>query len=747
MRHPGIIPKSHRRSPWRVAAIVLFAVMLLYLSRRTGLFGVLLFLPLSAAGAVLAWITAGVRRLGAGRRRRATRVLAALVAGALGVGNAFLLLYGTLSIVRFAGDRGALPLQDRYVVVVVADGASLLHARRLLYSGLKDPAQYATQISRSLPNISRYFLREGAFTASGISVWPSSSVPAHTSIVTGCYPRRTHVMGMRQFEPQRRRHTSFIGPGILAIRSLLPRQVKTINEYFPDVRSLSVLQFANRGCSLYLPLPPSDEVGVRRLKQTVGLTHLAGRLTRKSEIPRVVVITLPDIDHVTHNARLDDARSIRLYLKADECLGEIIRLYQRIGIYDKTLFVLCADHAMGEVHNHVTIDNLMRDMRFHTFEALKWSLVPAWGSFESNLFVGSKRKFDRVHDALALWGGNSDALLYVKGQSRDAAGRVTAAGWQIPVTEAALHNYHVGGTDINVIERLLAYSPGIGLVLANPRPGVFDVHSRAGRGRIEERRKDGETQFRYTIVAREDPLGYWKNPRIRPFIEKGAWLSDGRWMQLTYLEHYPDAVRRIASTFGNERAGTLDVVAADGWDFAPYYVAEEVLVGSHGSLNQQQSTVPIMFHGPGIKRTELAYGRTVDVIPTILAYLGVSDFDTDGRPLPVFADEARNREIARMPGNTFIAGRVRAGAYSYTLETPYALYDRQIVRTHRRTHQREILVPSIRAALPALSREPNVTLDLEGFRHPDLEFRILHVGEASTGSTLCYDVVKREFHQ
>lgn len=695
---------------------------------KTGWMGTLLYLAIAAPAGV-AWLAAWIvhRRWRRGRFKLLNG-LRAVVVGLLAGAGLLIFCYGGFDLYRFASDRAELPIPDRYVAVIVVDGASLLQARELLYKGLADKTQYDRAVGDAFPNISRYFLVGGAFTASGVSVWPSSSIPAHTGIVTGCYPRTTGVMGQRQFNAKDRRYTSYIGLGILAHRVMLERGVKTIGEWFPHTRSLDVVQVANRGCSLYVPSPPSDELAVKRMTQVMDLAGLFG----KKEIPRIAVVTLPDIDHLTHNNFVSDAKSIDLYLKTDRTVGEILDLYKRKGIFEKTLFVLCADHGMGEVHNHVTIDNLMHDMRFDTFESLKWSVVPAWGSFEANAWLGTRGRFDRVYNCVPLWGGNSDALLYVKGQ------RGRRASWDIPVTGEMLRHYAVGGTKIDIIRRLLDYSPGIGLIFTNPEKNSFNVCAHDGQGQIRERMHEGRREFSYRVISGNDPLGYMEEPAVASFVKAGTWLDDQAWLRLTYLTHYPDAVRRIAFSFGHPNAAPMHIVAADDWDFTPYYVAKRVLVGSHGSLNARQSLVPIMFHGLGIRRGELAYGRTVDILPTILAYFGNENAGLDGRPLPIFADEEKNVRLTAGAGCS-----VSPASSGYSLEAPYASYDRRIVRY--RNGKREVIVPSLRAAVPTLQAQPNITAEYAGYQAPYLLLDVVYAGEKRRNGRLRFNTMTERF--
>lgn len=741
--------KKYGRVGWKIAiaAVYLIACVVSYL--RGGLLELIFLLTVSFAVLFILLLAHLVSVVSRSRKRRLVRLATSGIRGVLIALAACTFVYGCLVIDRFASDRSLPGNQDRYLVVIIADGASLIQARELFVQGLDDPDDYATAISRDFPNISRYFIQKGAFTANGISVWPSSSIPAHTGIVTGCYPRKTGVMGQRQFSPAKRKYTSYIGLGILSHRTILSKDVKTIGEYFPHVRSVDLLQIANRGCSLYVPGAPSDELVMRRLRQIVDSTSFLSGITKRSEIPRMVVMTLPDIDHVTHNSRLDDAKSIRLYRQMDRYVGEIMDLYKHHGIFDKTLFVLAADHGMGEVQNHVTIDNVVRDMRFDSFESFKWTAVPAWGSFEANAWVGTRRNFDRTYNAVPLWGGNSDGLVYIKGQLRDTNGRVTGDSWGIRPTEQMLRDYHVGGTDIDVIQRLLDYSPGVGLVLTNTSPDTFDVHSRQGHSRIRERRDAGRIFFHYTVVSGQDPLGFSDDPVAAACIKRGQWLSDEQSIGGTYLSHYPDALRRIAYSFGSRNSGTAHLVSADGWDFTPYYVSKEVSVGSHGSLNSQQSLVPVMFYGPGIRNVELPYARTVDILPTVLRYFGVKGVKVDGRVLPVFADSRANDE-GRESDSYLSSGRDIADAgYYYQLEDVYASYDKRLVRYSKSSGRREVLFDSIKHALPNTRRQVNITVRLIGIDSGRnvLVLREVLLGQNQTGLTYEYDPAANRFRQ
>lgn len=162
--------------------------LLIPLIARTGLAGVMVYLALFLLTAILCLLLWLVIRFWPRGRFRAFNFLRAFLILVLALVSGCLYVSGARAIVRFFGDRGELPIPDRFVAVIVCDGARLIQAEALLMEGLEDESLYATTISRNFPTISRYFIQNGAFTANGLSVWPSSSVPAHTGIMTGSYP-------------------------------------------------------------------------------------------------------------------------------------------------------------------------------------------------------------------------------------------------------------------------------------------------------------------------------------------------------------------------------------------------------------------------------------------------------------------------------------------------------------------------------------------------------------------------------
>ena len=80
----------------------------------------------------------------------------------------------------------------------------------------------------------------------------------------------------------------------------------------------------------------------------------------------------------------------------------------------------------------------------------------------------------------------------------------------------------------------------------------------------------------------------------------------------------PDALHRSWSALANPNAGELLVSAAPGWEFADLGGRHHAGGGSHGSLVEGDSVVPVLTVG-----VDAAPTRITDVMPAVLAHFGV----------------------------------------------------------------------------------------------------------------------------
>ncbi len=115
---------------------------------------------------------------------------------------------------------------------------------------------------------------------------------------------------------------------------------------------------------------------------------------------------------------------------------------------------------------------------------------------------------------------------------------------------------------------------------------------------------------------------------------------------------YADAVNRF-SKLDSERSGDLILLANYS---GGYYFESHSYLGDHGNLNPNDSYVPLIISGPGIRHDTLTSARTIDIAPTIANLLGFAMPNSDGSLLPI--------QYLSLPGS--INGFVRDGEYFQT---------------------------------------------------------------------------------
>jgi arylsulfatase A-like enzyme len=93
---------------------------------------------------------------------------------------------------------------------------------------------------------------------------------------------------------------------------------------------------------------------------------------------------------------------------------------------------------------------------------------------------------------------------------------------------------------------------------------------------------------------------------------------------------YPNALERIAAGVDHPRAGRVWVTARPGYEFRVQGQHVHHGGGSHGSLHELDSVVPLLIAGQEMRRTSDRRPRIVDVAPLCAAHIGVTVDTTEG---------------------------------------------------------------------------------------------------------------------
>ncbi len=126
---------------------------------------------------------------------------------------------------------------------------------------------------------------------------------------------------------------------------------------------------------------------------------------------------------------------------------------------------------------------------------------------------------------------------------------------------------------------------------------------------------DGEASVEVSLRREDDDAvarRAGEELRFRPGPE--GWETSG---DITILDD-PDALHRSWSALANPNAGELLASAAAGWEFTDLGGRHHAGGGSHGSLMEGDSVVPLLTIG-----VEAAPARITDVMPAVLSHFGV----------------------------------------------------------------------------------------------------------------------------
>jgi len=452
------------------------------------------------------------------------------------------------------------------VLILVADGA-----RADLFSDLLRDGR--------LPNIQRHLVERGCYRTA-LSVFPSTTGPAHIPFVCGVHPGTADIPGYRWLDralhDRRRRsifrHRSLNSPRGLAVgRDMDRTRLTSVYEHF-DLPS-SVLELIDfcPGQNLY-------KVIARRLWRIVQahrsddwsrVDEMVERLTieRLQAGSECIVASFFGIDEYSHLYSPFDDRTVAAYQRIDQSVGRIAEELRALGVYDDTVMVVVSDHGLTPTTVHIPLVDIVKR---HGFDPYYYP-----------------RLYRRRRDSAVMESGNAMAAVYFKRGARWGAHWT----WDEMRRDAR----------ISALIDTLLQTEGIALVGARTDGGIVW----AGReGRLLADYRDG--RYRLTAEGRH-PLG------DHPLGECSA-----RDLFTTTFGHtYPDAVNQLRLLFTSPRSGDLAISADPGYDLRLQHEDPEHH-GSHGSLHRDHMHVPLAVSVP-LKEERVS---NCDVVPTVLRVCG-----------------------------------------------------------------------------------------------------------------------------
>ncbi|MFH0903457.1 MAG: alkaline phosphatase family protein [Pseudomonadota bacterium] len=434
--------------------------------------------------------------------------------------------------------------------------------------------------SGSLPNISRVVVERGAATTA-TTVFPSVTGVAYAPYLTGCFPWRTNLPGVKWLDRHLYAHRAmsvsrfrnYTGPGHFMMNRDLSRDVTTLFELLHP--SLNILGTISRGTGvrrnafLLRRVPwalrflmtgdwaPIDARANKLLVRAAARRH-----------QRFIFHVNLQVDEHSHIDGPFSPRVFQGYRAFDRAVGAMAARLRAAGLFDQTLLTVGSDHGHSSVHEHFDLELFFERRGMKTL-------------YYQNAL---RRWFDC--DVAVMVGGMGMGHVYLRG-----------AGWDVEEAgEERLARLPW------VVNDLLA-EEAVDVVAWQTVSGAVAVRSKKGSALISL----GEQCVGYQ-VGTADPFGHPPLPATMSYREA---------LELTKDSTYPDGIVQIAQIFACSRAGDVIVSATPGFDLRLHGLRHPYR-SAHGSLRREHMLVPLAMSHPF--RTNAV--RTADVFPTILGLLG-----------------------------------------------------------------------------------------------------------------------------
>lgn len=462
---------------------------------------------------------------------------------------------------------------------MVADGA-----RADLFNQLFD--------SGELPNIKKHIVDRGCLRTA-LTVFPSTTGPAHIPFVTGLHPGTANIPGYRWLDRdlhdrKRRsiyRHRSLNSPRGLMMGKDMHRQRSTsLYEYFDNPSSILELVDYCPDKHLY-KLIARRLYRIVRAHQTDDWSHVDNMverliIKRVEEDSECIIGSFFGIDEYSHLYSAFGQRTIDAYRNIDRAVGRIAEALVRQGVYEETILAIVSDHGLSDTGTHIPVVDIVKE---HDFDPYYYPKL-----------------YRRSRDSAVMESGNAMAMLYFK------RGEKWGVHWR---WEEMKDNPRIASLLATLKNR-----PGISFVCA--RDDGDSVVFASGKGLLTARR---ESDLVSVSISGQSPLPEHPTGKFKP----------RELFEMTYDHPYPDAVNQLFMLFASRRSGDIVISSDPGYDLRLQHEDPEHH-GSHGSLHREHMQVPLAFSAYLANRKLYNY----DIVPTILHLCGkIPKKELDGRIL------------------------------------------------------------------------------------------------------------------
>jgi arylsulfatase A-like enzyme len=486
------------------------------------------------------------------------------------------------------------------------------------------------------PNI-KWLIDHGAYFEKGVSVFPSVSLSSDFSILTGSYPGKNGILGWMWYNRSEGKYYSIDGAKIwdpVELQKMIDSQnwmsdntetMFEVVESAGNAYTSAIGTYAAKG---------ADRSIFETLKALTSLLAIFSENERaegpaQSSLDTIakgeeVELYTPDTEEIESYFDLHWTKRILFGGFIDGLL--FIRMVSdilRSKDYDSSLIYLwisgtdAAGHLMGGRSEAMLRSYQIVDAKI----GLVMSLVKLLHMEDETLFViAGNHGIKGMNEKLFERTGYRD-MLGVYDPIVDSGLEYIAGNRGVYLPDASYE-------EIDALARKIVEDKCVDFTMYM-EDDTIKVIGDHGISEIELKEwgnKISESEYEYRVIEGKDPFTYGDELAYSPFY--GFQPEDLNHKGPTPIQ-YPEAIERVLGLFCSPNAP--DIVITIGGEAS----------GQHGDLGYEESVVPIIFSGPGIRniRSEEPVS-IVDIAPTITKAMGLREpRGCDGRALDIFGSD------------------------------------------------------------------------------------------------------------
>ena len=204
-------------------------------------------------------------------------------------------------------------------------------------------------IAESAMPVLKKVAAEGAVTWTAVTIFPSKTLPSHTSMLTGLSPAKHHVL-WNNFEPKRGK---VLAPSIFTIAKKADPNLSTAIfagkmkfHHLWQTDSLDMFDFKGpQTASPEIAATSKAELEVEKSVNPAQIVAKSAAAYIQAKKPNLCFIHFPDPDAAGHKSGWGSPEQKEALKVSDQALGQIVRVLKAAGILETSVVIITADHG------------------------------------------------------------------------------------------------------------------------------------------------------------------------------------------------------------------------------------------------------------------------------------------------------------------------------------------------------------------------------------------------------------------